>query len=381
MPNGVEGILRKAQEEEPSPFGAAFTQRLVQPRQPVRRPTLAPVAEDPLTQIKNVASIVAEARGGVKQPAEETPTTPGRTTGPFPVLDRGGNVIGTRGVAPRTTATQPFETRQAAEAVDPAKTPARAVTPGGVERTAPEETPKTTTTEADAEKAVAKKEKAGFFKDLTPERRQDLIRAALTAGTSILEAADPTGAFTRVSRGVLEGTKVLERLKEQREKAKAAERREKRTEAGEKRKEAGEKRKEAGEKRAEKRLGLEERRVAAAERGVTAKTAAEKEERRIKTELEAAGAVVAGTLSEQLAAAEQARQLAEFAGGRGVIVQPGQPERKEGGFFGIGAKTIPATPPRIAFPSRRTPTQERVREGVEARTASERRQTFRDFLR
>ena len=281
-----------------------------------------------------VAATVPEVAVQPRQPA---PSSTAQPVSPL-VFDAAGNVIGTK----------------SGQEVIPLTTGATGVP--AITEAAPAGAP------AEAKAAAEKKGGLSFLED------PDVQRALLTAGTNILEQADPTGAFTQISRGALEGVKAFDVRKAGRAKAGKEAKKEERAVAG--------------EKREEKRLGLEERRVRAAELAAKSKKTGEDvdEERRIKAELSAAEEVrkEGGTLAEQLNAAEQARQLVGFAGGRGVVAAEGVPAETPGFISRLfGAEPKPATPARVAFPRRRTPTQQKLRQGVDQKTA---KQSFRDFL-
>lgn len=348
MANGVS-VFEDIARTGTNPLGAAFERKPVSKKARVVSPAPLP-QEDPLATIKNVAGIIAQTRGGTPQGAPA-----GTTKAPFQVFDAQGSVVGTKGPeSPAVTRSAPAQVT-GAEIRQPEETtlsPPTRVTVKPTITPAPGVDGKAPTGGAGAQPAGVPATKGGisFLED------PDLQRALLAAGTSILEQADPTGAFTQVSRGALEGVKALEAGKARKAKAGKEER---------------------AEERAEKGLSLEERRVKVAERPKAVKDAAE--ERRIKAELDAAEEIrkEGGSLAEQLAAAEQARQLTAFAGGRGVIAAEGAPAETPGFISRLfGAEPKPATPPRIAFPRRRTATQQKVRQGIDQKQKT----TFRDFL-
>jgi hypothetical protein len=383
MANGIEKKKKQG-------VGAEFSKL----KMPVRRQTAGvaaplPVAEDPLATIKNVASIVASVKGGAAPPAGAPPQGPELTvagqTAPRPE-DVGTTPIEPRGVIEREpirgvqqTAPSPTAQRVSPEVFDAtgkvigARGAGGVITPPAepaVKSAGVSEAPQPATMEEVTQKiAEREKKEPGFFEGLGKEGQQALIDAALTAGTSILEAADPFGAFTQVSRGVLEGRKAFKGAKAAGAKGRA--------EA------AKERRVEAGEEREKTRLALEERRVRVAERPKGVKESETAEGRIKKAESAASEAIrkEGGTIAEQLAAAEQARSVQTFIEGRGVVTAPEVPEEKPGFFartFG-GAEGRPAVPPRISFPRRVSETQRKVRQGVENKAVSA-KPSFRDFL-
>lgn len=395
--------------------------------------TTLPPQEDPLAMIKNIAGIVSQVKGGdtpppgapagpaaggirVDLPAKPdirarrretisraagallgTPPGTGLTgadlrkaaaaTGRESLRERGPVVSpGFTGEEIAEIAKERFPERASIQPTAEEKAPARGVE-ALARQTAPSLTaqpvpPRPAPVSVSAEAAPAATAKAPAAK-AAPDKKAapaakkgglsfledpDFQRALLTAGTNILEQADPTGAFTQISRGALEGVKAFDVRKAGRAKAGKEAKKEGREEAEEVRKDA--------------RLALDERRTRAAELAAKSKKTSEDidEERRIKAELKAAEDVrkEGGTLAEQFDAAEQARQLVGFTGGKGVVAAEGVPAETPGFIKRIfGAEPRPATPPRVAFP-RRTRTQEKVRQGAEQKAGQ--KQTFRDFL-